>query len=124
MTYISSRCGRCSDNERFNDRGWSVCATCGLTRHLTARDVHPSSGPDLSVDTPPRVSASGPDRAGAETRPCPRSVDSAPAHTRIGTFGDGSQILVTEHSDGSAEVATRPDRWAVWGPPVKLEDAP
>jgi len=42
----------------------------------------------------------------------------------LGTWGDRSQVLVTEYSDGCIEAATRPDRWATWGPPARLEPAP
>lgn len=35
----------------------------------------------------------------------------------VATFPDGSQVLI---SHGAA--ATRPNRWATWGPPVELEE--
>lgn len=40
----------------------------------------------------------------------------------VGTFPDGSQILVTRWQDGRVTIATRPDRWATWGAPVYAED--
>lgn len=40
----------------------------------------------------------------------------------VGTFEDGSQILVTRWADGSVTIATRPDKWSTWSKPVKTED--
>lgn len=40
----------------------------------------------------------------------------------VGTFPDGSQILVTRWADGRVTIATRPDKWATWGAPITTED--
>jgi hypothetical protein len=40
----------------------------------------------------------------------------------VGTFEDGSQVLVEEHIPGRMTVAVRPQRSAVWGPPTFLDE--
>ena len=44
----------------------------------------------------------------------------------IGTFPDGSQLLITEWDTGTVTAATRPtsDTRCMWGPPIRLEPAP
>ena len=44
----------------------------------------------------------------------------------IGTFPDGSQLLITEWDTGTVTAATRPssDTRVTWGPPIRLEPAP
>lgn len=49
---------------------------------------------------------------------------SEPSKLRVATFPDGSQVLITDWPDGTTDVAKRRERWAVWGPPVRLEEAP
>jgi len=42
----------------------------------------------------------------------------------VGTFEDGSQVLLEIYAVGKMTAATRPQRSAVWGPPAMLDEAP
>lgn len=70
-----------------------------MTTHTTPTQVPTQRTPAAEPATP--------DRLLIATNPC-----------------DGWQVLVTLHSDGTGEVATRPDSRATWGIPVALEVAP
>lgn len=49
---------------------------------------------------------------------------SARTERYVGTFRDGSQILLEIHASSKMTAATRSDRYAVWGPPTMLDEAP
>lgn len=43
--------------------------------------------------------------------------------TWVATYRDGSQTLVTYYpAVDKTTIATRPDKWATWGPPTDMED--
>jgi hypothetical protein len=42
----------------------------------------------------------------------------------VGTFEDGSQVLVEQHVPGKLTAATRSASWSVWGPPTFLDESP
>lgn len=43
--------------------------------------------------------------------------------TWVATAPDGSQTLVTHYPEVNlTTIATRPNRWATWGPPHDMED--
>lgn len=42
----------------------------------------------------------------------------------VGTFEDGSQVLVEQHVPGKLTAAVRSASWQTWGPPTFLDDAP
>lgn len=49
---------------------------------------------------------------------------SASPELYVGTFEDGSQILVEQHAPGKLTAAVRSAAWSVWGPPTFLDVAP
>lgn len=53
-----------------------------------------------------------------------RRHPSASPRLYVGTFEDGSQILVEQHAPGKLTAAIRSAAWSVWGPPTFLDDAP
>lgn len=42
----------------------------------------------------------------------------------LGTLPDGTQLLLTVHDDGAAELATRDRDWETWSPPLALDAVP
>lgn len=47
-----------------------------------------------------------------------------PSARFVGTFEDGSQVLVEQHVPGKMTAAVRSTQRATWGPPTFLDDAP
>jgi hypothetical protein len=48
-------------------------------------------------------------------------------HPYVYTYPDGREILISIYLDAqqilAVDYAERPDRWATWGPPTRLEAA-